>query len=600
MNRFYKVNPNQPVNTMVDIPWEFLQSSAINKQKEFDTTGASIGATGELFKNLRVHQDTFGAEKNQRVSAYNQALTKIGEDLRTTGNTSQAARDLFKVRSAINQDDFILNAPEESKKIWEAEKRIAENKKTVSNYNMFFPKYMQEYTSNYRNADGTIRNFNPGTLYEEDIDLADAAKKTVGNIANSGFNFSGEEWDMESGVIRNTTTGQVGVSDKNLKAVIAPKVLDFLKSDAGIQFMRRENHFSKNPLTDEEIYKSAENFLISSNLHQLGLVTTNKTSSSFIPEHIRNPKQPIPPTPPIADEIVLVDENTKPITMDDLSKSTTNYKTESRSITSPVESATTKTKVPITYKDLSSGYKKSFDTFMDTFFEKSELEGVKKGTVNAEKYYPQFVEYYNAVNSANAVPITKRPVVSKDKIFNLGLGERNNIKADELINAALGVTENTLLYSNKEKKIIRFSKINNTTNKKAINYSINQESVGPNPFYLKFNKDPKYAKVLMITGEDGSTYYMPGNLNKNSPDYDTNIMLNEIGQAKGFGGMPVRTDFANIRDIKVAYINGNFVVSQGTNADNIVRTKNGHQAEIIPSVTEAGILEQLKQLAELD
>ena len=102
MNRFYKPTPREYVSTHVDMPWEFLQGAAEQKQKGFDTADAGVDTAGKLLQFETIPGDEpWKAEKQKQ---YNEQLLKVRDQLHTTGNSSEAAKALTNVVRNISQD----------------------------------------------------------------------------------------------------------------------------------------------------------------------------------------------------------------------------------------------------------------------------------------------------------------------------------------------------------------------------------------------------------------------------------------------------------------------------------------------------------------
>jgi hypothetical protein len=504
---------------MAQVPWEFLQGVAERKQKGFDQGLAETDALDSLLKGIRVH-DVYQKDLRTKQETLNKGIEAIRNDLQNTGDYSGASRKIMNLKRDMQNDNFLTYAPEYSKKIWADEEDISKNKEGVSNYNMFYPGYMSEYKQNMYTPDGRLKAYNPGQLYEKDIDLDAEAKKIVGNIANSGYLSSGETWDMERGIIYNTTTGATGVGNEKLKNVVAPKVQDFLQSQAGKQFMRRNNSYSDRPLTIQEQADKAYKFLINSNLHQLGLTTTNKTDSSFIPDSYyerRKENTPKVYTPDVALEVF------------DLGKA--NYNFEKVGVLQGPGGYPTETRYPETYKNLNEPSKKILDSYFynkkgQTFNYgnisipyKEIYNKLKNGELTADEsklLYEDVNKYKSTLNqvakqNANAATLSKSETksITQDLIGK----EAEEFDANILIEGRGGLPKNTLVYSIDDGTIIPISEIPIDKESKSNNAFINKEYSAKSPFYQMFGNDPKYAQPhqLVITDKNGKTkaYVIP-------------------------------------------------------------------------------------------
>jgi len=107
MNRFYKPTPREYVSTHVDMPWEFLQGVAEQKQKGFDTAIATGDAANSLLNFEVIPGDT--AAKKEIQKKYNDRILEAQDFVQQTGDFSTASRKLAGVVRDIAQDPYINN-----------------------------------------------------------------------------------------------------------------------------------------------------------------------------------------------------------------------------------------------------------------------------------------------------------------------------------------------------------------------------------------------------------------------------------------------------------------------------------------------------------
>jgi hypothetical protein len=126
MNRFYKPTPREYVSTHVDMPWEFLQGVAEQKQKGFDTAVASGDAASSLLNFEVIPGDVEAKKKIQEK--YNSRILEAQDYVSKTGDFNTASRILTGVVRDIAQDPYINNM-KAAVPIWkEQEKKAAEMK----------------------------------------------------------------------------------------------------------------------------------------------------------------------------------------------------------------------------------------------------------------------------------------------------------------------------------------------------------------------------------------------------------------------------------------------------------------------------------------
>ncbi len=105
--RFYKPRLREYVSTQVDMPWEFLQGVAEQKQKGYDSALATGDAANKLL-NFEVIPGDVQA-KNELQKKYNDRILGIQDYLSQTGDFNTASRNLTSVIRDITQDPFINN-----------------------------------------------------------------------------------------------------------------------------------------------------------------------------------------------------------------------------------------------------------------------------------------------------------------------------------------------------------------------------------------------------------------------------------------------------------------------------------------------------------
>lgn len=119
--RFYKPRLREYVSTQVDMPWEFLQGVAEQKQKGYDSALAAGDAASKLL-NFDVNPgDMPGKQHVQRE--YNNQLYKITDYIRQTGDFNTASREFANVIRNIAQDKRIqtmTGAVDPHKKVMES------------------------------------------------------------------------------------------------------------------------------------------------------------------------------------------------------------------------------------------------------------------------------------------------------------------------------------------------------------------------------------------------------------------------------------------------------------------------------------------------
>ena len=122
--RFYKPRLREYVSTQVDMPWEFLQGVAEQKQKGYDTALATGDAASKLLNFEVIPGDV--QFKNEIQEKYNDRIMKIQDYIQSTGDFNTASREFTGIIRDIAQDPYINNM-KAAVPLWkEQEKKTAE------------------------------------------------------------------------------------------------------------------------------------------------------------------------------------------------------------------------------------------------------------------------------------------------------------------------------------------------------------------------------------------------------------------------------------------------------------------------------------------
>jgi hypothetical protein len=121
--RYYKPRLREYVSTQVDMPWEFLQGVAEQKQKGYDTALATGDAASNLLNFEVIPGDV--QFKNELQRKYNDRIMEAQKYVQQTGDFSKASRDLMGIVRDISQDPYINNM-KAAVPIWKEQRKSAE------------------------------------------------------------------------------------------------------------------------------------------------------------------------------------------------------------------------------------------------------------------------------------------------------------------------------------------------------------------------------------------------------------------------------------------------------------------------------------------
>ena len=228
MNRFYKPQARQYVSSYVDMPWEFLQGVAEQKQKGYDTALASADAASKLL-DFKVNPGDM-AGKKQVQNEYNERILKGVDHIRNTGDFNSGARDVANIIRDIVQDPRIqvmTGAVEPySKQAPAIEKMKQENKLLKPWQSNWNPMY-----STYNPETGELRPYNQDVGYETP-DFYKYLNESFGTLKLSESGKSYEVIDPVSGVIRKISNSGGQITDNDIMARARESLYNY-KSTAG-------------------------------------------------------------------------------------------------------------------------------------------------------------------------------------------------------------------------------------------------------------------------------------------------------------------------------------------------------------------------------
>jgi len=278
--RYYRPTIKQPVSTFVEAPLEFMQGVMEKDQDAYNKADTVLKDQGKLLDQVVVHE-LYKEEKNKRVAEYQKALEKVTNELQSTGDVSKASRDYYSIQSQLSKDTFLKDAPAYSKTLWDAEKEVRDNKENVASYNNFFNPWMQKYSKNWRNPDGSIVAPNAGQLFEKNLDFQDKAKSMMADIKASGYLNDFDNYDPTTGTIINTKTGNKAVTSDRVVQLAQMKAVDFLKTPEGTQFMRMTKEMYPE-IDDKQMINEGMRYLFTAGSNQIHSDVTQGSGLSFV------------------------------------------------------------------------------------------------------------------------------------------------------------------------------------------------------------------------------------------------------------------------------------------------------------------------------
>jgi hypothetical protein len=287
--RFYKPRLREYVSTQVDMPWEFLQGVAEQKQKGYDTALATGDAAGKLL-NFEVIPGDVQA-KNELQKKYNDRIIKIQDYIQSTGDFNGASREFTGIIRDIAQDPYINNM-KAAVPLWKEQQKGVEDLRS----NMEIAPFNDTWNYMYSTVDpqtGMSRSYNQRVPYKART-VGDAFKKemeeSISNVHADKFGKRIEKtkdgyWIDESGarVTSDRLTPLFDAAYEEIQDRYTPYIQDRYKYEKG-QGKSGSDWFSnmkyqiigERLINDYEIRLFEDNFETGKKLEEL------KKTSSFL------------------------------------------------------------------------------------------------------------------------------------------------------------------------------------------------------------------------------------------------------------------------------------------------------------------------------
>lgn len=252
--RFYKPRLREYVSTQVDMPWEFLQGVAEQKQKGYDSALAQGDAANKLL-NFEVNPGDMPGKQHVQKE-YNDQLYKITDYIRQTGDFSTASREFANVIRNIAQDKRIQVMTNAVKPYGEQkpviEKMITENKLLNPWQSKWNPMY-----STYNPETGELRNYNQNVGYETP-DYNKYLKETFGDLRLSTSGDSYEVVDPINGTIQNISIEGGNITATDIMNRAKTSLYNYRATPAYFDHKQEAIYRFSNGLVSEEKLKEFE------------------------------------------------------------------------------------------------------------------------------------------------------------------------------------------------------------------------------------------------------------------------------------------------------------------------------------------------------
>jgi hypothetical protein len=186
--RFYKPRLREYVSTQVDMPWEFLQGVAEQKQKGYDTALATGDAASKLLNFEVIPGDV--QFKNELQRKYNDRIIEAQKYVQQTGDFNKASRDLMGIVRDISQDPYINNM-KAAVPIWKEQQKSVEDLRSDVQIAPFNDTWDYMYSTVDKET-GSTRSYNQRIPYKARTIGESFKKELEESVANFHANKTGE------------------------------------------------------------------------------------------------------------------------------------------------------------------------------------------------------------------------------------------------------------------------------------------------------------------------------------------------------------------------------------------------------------------------
>lgn len=571
--RFYKPRLREYVSTQVDMPWEFLQGVAEQKQKGYDTALASGDAATNLLNFEVIPGDT--QIKNEIQKKYNDKIIEVQDYIQKTGDFNTGSRKLTGIIRDIAQDPYINNMKAAVPIYKEQRKAHDEMKQKGELINWWESDF--DYMYSTVDKEGKPRSYNQNVGVKT-ANFHKAASDSFGKLNMFKTETGRTMFIDKDGIKRDITEGGGSIVVKDIEARAKSALPAYRNTDAYANHKLRAQKELERGLPElvkayeEKGYQAIidradalgyEN-MVSTNLDQLAYERKSiYNDNSYTDNDLRSrgldlenpPLQPGPNTS-------LVTQPYKPIGIVDLQtvpvKATNNNPNASViGVTSGYSNATNFNQIPVEYRN-------TFEKLYKQFKGNIAYENVKSGKQTlTEDELQQFTTIYNSLNRGLRTNTSTAPIGTKPAQISAKHGElfgvpEEVVKADVLTKGPAGYSPSTKIYDTVKGEWTTFEEIEKGSKEKPFKYRVNMRYTTQNPLYMLSGNDKRFVKGYSLISENGLHQYIIPERESNVSQLDE--LQAQLGSAVYSEGVPAKVELLSTgdRDVFSMYEKGVF------------------------------------------
>lgn len=588
--RFYKPRLREYVSTQVDMPWEFLQGVAEQKQKGYDAALAQGDAANKLL-NFEVNPGDMPGKQHVQ-NEYNDQLYQITDYIRQTGDFNTASREFANVIRNIAQDKRIqiMTAAVDpyKKQRPELEGMIAKGEIQNPWDSDWDPNY-----ATYNPQTGQLRSYNQ-SIGVKTPDFFKDRKESFGDLKLSedgrGYDIIDNVQYLADGTPnpnygKKTSISISGgkITDAQIKQRAEDVLFNYKKTRSYQNHLRKYNWlFANGQITDPKlleeyskdpnatITKLADDYSIDElYIHgkdQIQSKSNEEVRQGFMSQDWINARRSTEENLTPGPDSSLLTQEYKPIDISDLTYTSSVDVDLTKEGIRGLRSAPIQ-KIPINFEQVPSKYKETFEKMYKLYKGETAYNNIKQGKSTITKdELNQFTLLYNSLHqglrtNTSTAPIGTKPAEISAKHGDLFGVPEEAVKADVLTKGPAGYSPSTKIYDAVKGEWTTFEKINRTDdNDKQLTYRINKRFTTQNPLYMLSGNDKRYVKGYSLISSDGKyQFIIPEKENKIS---EIDELQAQLGSAIYSEGTPVKVDklSTNGNNVFSLYKNGLFTL----------------------------------------
>lgn len=553
MNRFYKPTPREYVSTNVDMPWEFLQGAAEQKQKGYDTALATGDSVASLL-NFEVNPGDVQV-KNELQKKYNDRIIEAQDYIQKTGDFSTGSRKITGIIRDIAQDPYINNM-KAAVPIWKEQRKGAEELESQGEILDFNRNSWDYMYSTVDKETGATRSYNQklpykartlGKSFYDDVkDSIDG--RVIQQFGDRVQKVKGEWISKKTGT--RLSSELLPIMSTALQEII-PRYPNYFRDRTKYEI---QQGVSKEDITPNWIDKMTRALAAEYHVDNLELDYNYDEKDMYIWKK-KQDKLAEQPVLNIGPDTSLVTQEYNPISLDDLTYEVTQDIDYGDSGVRGLKSVSIQ-RLPSTFGDIPEKYRANFEKMYKLYKGENAYNDVKQGNATITRDELGYLTtIFNNLNKGLRTNTSTAPIGTTSKEISAKHGElfgvpEESVRVDVLTTGPAGYSPSTKIYNSKTGKWTTFSEIADVDGGgKYLKYRINKRFTTQNPLYMLSGNDKRFVKGYSLISEDGKNQYIIPEKEGSVSELDE--LQTQIGSAIYNPEVPVKVELLSNDDKNV-------------------------------------------------